>query len=131
VEKLYTSALNVLPGVLCVGAAVSLAGCDDKRGAEAQSLSGVESTSDLQQNADSSPGKQPASLPTEVEPQLIPATVELDGSSPQLSMPLVSEGPRLYSRQLFTWVYERASFESRRLGYLRAGSSAPRSSKAV
>ncbi len=58
-----------------------------------------------------------------------PSRVRLDGSAEPLAVNAVSSGPRVYSRQLRTWVYEKPSSESRKLGYLRAGASSPTTEK--
>lgn len=60
-----------------------------------------------------------------------PARIRLDGSVEPLAVSVVSTGPRIYSRQPRTWIYEKPSSGARRLGYLRAGSSSPTSEKSV
>jgi lipoprotein-anchoring transpeptidase ErfK/SrfK len=49
-------------------------------------------------------------------------TVGLDGA---LRPAPEQAGPRIYARSLKTWIYERPSKSSERLGYFRAGSSVP------
>lgn len=56
-----------------------------------------------------------------------PARVRLDGTSELLAVSRVAPGPRIYSRQMRTWVHEQPSPSSRKLGYLRAGASSPTS----
>ncbi len=134
VDKIVSAALSlsVLPQLVSLGLAVSLSSCDEKT----ESL-------DADEHLDSDPrlgegvvergkteDKVSKALP-QAEPGPIPAAVDLSGQSAQLSLTLVSSAPRLYARQLFAWVYEQPSSDSRRLGYLRAGSSAPRSAAPV
>lgn len=52
--------------------------------------------------------------------------VSLDGTTNPHSVTLVDPGtPRIFSRSLRTWIHEKPSRDSARLGYLRAGGSAP------
>jgi hypothetical protein len=60
-----------------------------------------------------------------------PVRVHLDGSTEALAVSVVSKGPRIYSKQLRTWVYEKPADTSKRLGYLRAGASSPTADKPV
>src|SRR5690606_9818215 len=61
---------------------------------------------------------------TPPEPYIMP--VSLDGSSHPHPVTRVAPGAqRIYSRALRTWIYEEPSRKSQRLGYLRAGGSAP------
>ncbi|MEZ4226335.1 MAG: L,D-transpeptidase [Polyangiaceae bacterium] len=77
------------------------------------------------QVASSASGSEPAAAPP--RPKL-PAVVTLDGSYHPWSNAVVQPGrPRIYSKSLRTWIYERPSRQSRRLGYLRAGASSPTS----
>ncbi len=73
------------------------------------------------------PAQSEASPSTPPSPRLEPSRVRLDGTTEPLSVNVVAKGPRIYSRQLRTWVYERPSSGARKLGYLRAGSSSPTS----
>jgi L,D-transpeptidase catalytic domain len=57
--------------------------------------------------------------------------VNLTGESAQLAHAVVTKGPRIYSTELLTWIYEAPSNSSKRLGYLRAGSSVPTASSPV
>lgn len=58
------------------------------------------------------------------EPHIVPVT--LDGSSHPHPVTRVAPGAsRIYSRALRTWIHEEPSRKSPRLGYLRAGGSAP------
>jgi hypothetical protein len=58
-----------------------------------------------------------------------PALVDLSGRGRPVALAQVSAGPRVHSRALRTWVHERPSESSRRLGYLRAGFSSPTSAQ--
>jgi len=61
--------------------------------------------------------------------ELLAPPVSLSGENRALTVTVVERGaPRVYARALRTWVQERPSRQSARLGYLRAGSSAPTSS---
>ncbi len=51
--------------------------------------------------------------------------VTLDGVTHPHPVTLVSAGPRVYSRSLRSWIFERPDRRSDRLGYLRVGGSAP------
>jgi hypothetical protein len=52
--------------------------------------------------------------------------VSLTGESRPLAVAVVEPGAkRVYSKALRTWIYERPSASSTRLGYLRAGASSP------
>ena len=59
-------------------------------------------------------------------PPLVPR-VTLSGESRALAMSIPGT-PRVYARKLRVWIRERPSRDSPRLGYLRAGASAPTSS---
>lgn len=69
-------------------------------------------------------GESPESLDTQARE---PARVRLDGTAELLAVSAVGSGPRVYSRQIRTWIYEEPSSSSRRLGYFRAGASSPTS----
>lgn len=60
-----------------------------------------------------------------------PPLVDLSGATAALAIAEVEKGPRIYSRHLYLWVYEKPNRSSRRLGYLRAGSSSPTTEKPV
>lgn len=51
--------------------------------------------------------------------------VSLDGGTHPHPVTRAGTGSRVYSRALRTWIYERPDRGSQRLGYLRAGGSAP------
>jgi hypothetical protein len=58
--------------------------------------------------------------------------VDLSGRSrPPAVSSAPESGPRLYSRAMRTWIYERPTHRSRRIGYFRAGSSSPTAATAV
>lgn len=67
--------------------------------------------------------EQPAPEPAP-PPESLPV-VSLDGTTHPHPVTRAGKGPRLYSRALRTWVYERPDRRSPQLGYLRAGGSAP------
>lgn len=54
-----------------------------------------------------------------------PARVDLSGATPSLSVAEVGRGPRVYAKELRTWVRKEPRSDSERLGYLRAGGSSP------
>src|SRR5262245_38120812 len=55
-----------------------------------------------------------------------PPLVNLAGEARPAAQAIVAPGaPRLYSRALHTWVYQRPSKDPPRLGYMRAGASSP------
>jgi hypothetical protein len=59
-----------------------------------------------------------------------PPVVNLAGESRPLAQAVVAPGaPRVWSRALHTWIHQRPSRESPRLGYLRAGASSPTSAQ--
>jgi hypothetical protein len=60
-----------------------------------------------------------------------PPLVTLGGQSAPWAVTAVEPGPRVYSRDLRLWVYERPDKAAPRLGYLRAGSSSPTSEAPV
>jgi hypothetical protein len=96
------------------------AGCDE----DAHSADAAASAGD----AAEARGAPPASKARPV-PSLGPR-VTLDGQDRGLAMTVSRAGARrIYSRSLRTWVYEKPTRESRRLGYLRAGSSSPTASE--
>jgi hypothetical protein len=66
----------------------------------------------------------PAQAPGRPEPRAEPPLVDLNGESRPLAASSAA-GPRVYSRALRTWIYERQSKKSPRIGYLRAGASSP------
>jgi len=69
---------------------------------------------------------KPASAPSPPEPP----RVGLDGTTRAGSVTLLGDGAdRIFSTAFRTWVYEKPDPASERLGYLRAGSSAPISGK--
>jgi len=55
-----------------------------------------------------------------------PSPVGLDGKTLPV-VPAIDQGPRIYARQPTTWIYERPSSSSRRVGALRVGSAVPSS----
>ena len=69
-------------------------------------------------------------MPSVTTKTLSPVT--LDGQSHPFAVSMVAPGkPRVYSRALRTWIRERPSRESARLGYLRMGASSPTASEAA
>lgn len=72
-----------------------------------------------QQAPEGSPENSPPAPPE-------PPMVALDGSTRATSLTLLGEGQgRVYSTSTRTWVYQAPNSDAPRLGYLRAGSSAP------
>lgn len=72
----------------------------------------------------------PADAPPAKPRPKLPPIVTLAGEHRPLAVAVVDPGrPRIYSRALRTWIYERPSRKSRRLGYLRLGASSPTSEK--
>lgn len=96
---------------------VELTACDER-----DSFNQVAAPSSNQQitapPADASPA--PNMMVPEDPPQ-----VDLSGTAASLAIAAVEKGSRIYSRDLRLWVREEANPSSRRLGYLRAGSSSP------
>jgi hypothetical protein len=68
----------------------------------------------------------PAARPA---PKLHPPPVTLSGEARPMVEAISTPGPRVHSRALRTWIYERPSKKSQRIGYLRAGASSPTSSE--
>ena len=72
------------------------------------------------------PGPAPKARPRVVE------AVTLAGESAPVPAVLAAAGkPRVHARALRAWIYERPSFRSARLGYLRVGSSSPSDGRAA
>jgi lipoprotein-anchoring transpeptidase ErfK/SrfK len=69
-----------------------------------------------------SPSPTPATPSAPARPVRPPTTVGLDGN---LKGGAVAPGPRIFARSLRSWIYERPSPSSERLGYFRAGASLP------
>lgn len=80
----------------------------------------------------SAASEQPRAPESEPAPlrSAYPSPVTLSGEYRPIPVALVDPSrPRVYSRGLRTWIFERPSRESRKLGYLRAGASSPTSAK--
>jgi hypothetical protein len=60
-----------------------------------------------------------------------PPPVTLSGESRAVIAAEPPAGPRIYSRALRTWIYERPSKKSARIGYLRAGASSATSKQPI
>jgi lipoprotein-anchoring transpeptidase ErfK/SrfK len=103
-------------GILGVGA--GLLGCTD---GSSESETGDEAEA---------PALEPASSAGPRAPEKLGPRVTLDGKDRALPATVARAGsPRIHSRSLRAWVYEKPNRDSRRLGYLRAGSSSPTSDK--
>ncbi len=78
---------------------------------------------------ESDPAAEGSAPPPKPRPKLAPV-VNLSGEHRPLAVAVVDPSrPRVYSRGMRTWIFERPSRSSRRLGYLRLGSSSPTSAK--
>lgn len=92
---------------------------------------GADVPAQLKVTASAAPGEtalEPESTPEDA----VPPPVALDGTQAPTSVTLLEPGAgRIYSRSLRTWIYESPDRDSNRLGYLRAGGSAPLRGPAV
>lgn len=102
------------------GACLGLTGCTDgsnEPGADAHVASSAT------EPVSSSDGREVPAPAGDLGPR-----VTLDGADRGLPSTVARAGsPRIYSRSLRTWVYEKPNRDARRLGYLRAGASSPTS----
>ncbi len=75
---------------------------------------------------------RPASLPpSSTATSRGPRAISLGGQSSKIAVTHLGSGSRIYARHLRAWVHSQPSHQSPKLGYLRAGSSAPRGAKAT
>ncbi len=101
---------------------LALAGCDSAEGHTPALVATVKSAT--QPSAVASAGADPAAPVDDLGPR-----VSLDGTSKGLAVNALGAGPRLYSNAKRTWIHEKPTQGSKRLGYLRAGASSPTSDK--
>lgn len=107
------------------GLALAAAGCSRPEAPPShEAAAGMAPADETKDGDESLPPPRPPRKP-EAPP------VTLAGENRPVALNIVSKGPRVYSRALRTWVYQRPSRKSQRLGYLRAGASSPTSDQAV
>ncbi len=86
---------------------------------------GAETALSHAEPAEGSPSAAPedGSARAEQKRAPLPPLVDLYGKSPPHDEAAAEPGPRIYSRAMRTWIHEKPSKESKRIGYLRAGAS--------
>lgn len=113
----------------CASQALSGCACEETPRGDKQ-LDESSMSGDADQSVDSR-NQQAATDPTDEPPPTPPPLprVDLSGKNQPLAVSSVEPGPRVYARSLKTWIFEKPDSSSRKLGYLRAGSSTPTKDK--